>query len=111
ILLDDRAWSADAERRALARAGLAQVSSRALARDLSASSPLTLRWAGYLIVGDELRPLPIGSTLDSDAGVFSWLPGPGFLGDYRLVFIDHENKSKAFLTIRIEGSGLNFGRF
>ena len=79
----------------------APPSSRALARDLSDSSPLTPRWEGYLIVGDELRSLPIGSTLDAVAGIFSWLPGPGFLGDYRLVFIDRENKSKAFLTIRI----------
>ena len=45
------------------------------------------RYTGYLRVKDELRPLPIGSTLDSVHGVFYWQPGPGFLGDYELVFL------------------------
>lgn len=42
--------------------------------------------AGYLAVGDKLRELPIGSTLDSDAGIFYWQPGAGFVGEYHLVF-------------------------
>ena len=42
---------------------------------------------GYRVVGDELRPLPIGSTLDIQKGVFLWQPGPGFIGEYDLVFI------------------------
>ena len=32
-------------------------------------------------------PRPIGSVLDNERGVFHWLPGPGFVGDYDLVFI------------------------
>jgi hypothetical protein len=39
---------------------------------------------GYLLVKDERRPLPVGSTLKS--GRFYWQPGPGFLGDYDLLF-------------------------
>jgi hypothetical protein len=35
-----------------------------------------------------VSPLPIGSTLDMENGVFYWQPGPAFLGEYRLVFID-----------------------
>jgi hypothetical protein len=35
-----------------------------------------------------VSPLPIGSTLDIEKGVFYWQPGPAFLGEYRLVFID-----------------------
>ncbi|MGE5340786.1 MAG: Ig-like domain-containing protein [Candidatus Omnitrophota bacterium] len=31
-------------------------------------------------------PLPIGSTLDREQGIFYWTPGPGFQGDYRLEF-------------------------
>jgi len=42
------------------------------------------------VVGDELRPLPIGSTLDAKKGTFSWLPGPGFLGTYNLVFVQED---------------------
>ncbi|MCP4151180.1 MAG: hypothetical protein GY757_25780 [bacterium] len=43
--------------------------------------------AGYLKVGQRLRPLPTGSTLDAKRGVFYWQPGPGFTGNYLLVFI------------------------
>lgn len=44
------------------------------------------RYKGYEVVGTQLRPLPIGSTLDANAGVFYWQPGPGFLGTFELVF-------------------------
>jgi Beta-propeller repeat/Putative binding domain, N-terminal/NHL repeat len=40
--------------------------------------------SGYQLVNGEHRPLPIGSSLKQ--GVFYWQPGPGFLGDYNLVF-------------------------
>jgi hypothetical protein len=42
---------------------------------------------GYMVVGDELRPLPVGATLNPVDGTFSWMPGPGFLGRYDLVFV------------------------
>ncbi len=42
--------------------------------------------SGYMIVGKQLRSLPIGSTLDSRKGKFYWQPGPGFIGEYRFVF-------------------------
>ncbi|MCP4152459.1 MAG: hypothetical protein GY757_32270 [bacterium] len=44
-------------------------------------------YQGYLRVGDRLRPLPIGSTLDTEKGLFYWQPGPGFVGDYEFIFI------------------------
>jgi hypothetical protein len=44
--------------------------------------------SGYLEAGSQLSPLPIGSTLDRKKGVFYWQPGPGFTGEYRLVFIE-----------------------
>ena len=44
-------------------------------------------YSGYLVVGQQLWPLPIGSTLDTEKGVFYWIPGPGFIGEYRLVFV------------------------
>jgi hypothetical protein len=41
--------------------------------------------AGYLRVGDALEALPIGSHL-TDAGVFTWAPGVGFVHAYDFVF-------------------------
>ncbi|HLP48380.1 MAG TPA: Ig-like domain-containing protein [Candidatus Kapabacteria bacterium] len=43
---------------------------------------------GYMVVGNETRPLPIGSTLDAGRGVFYWQPGPGFIGKYHLIFME-----------------------
>jgi hypothetical protein len=40
--------------------------------------------SGYQLVEGKRTPLPIGSSLNR--GVFYWQPGPGFLGDYDLVF-------------------------
>jgi len=44
-------------------------------------------YAGYHIVGDEWRGLPIGSSLDAQAGIFAWEPAAGFLGSYNLAFV------------------------
>jgi len=41
----------------------------------------------YQVVGSQLRSLPIGSNLDRERGIFYWHPGPGYVGEYRLVFI------------------------
>ncbi|UCH95574.1 MAG: hypothetical protein JSV88_01670 [Candidatus Aminicenantes bacterium] len=49
-------------------------------------------WQGYQVIGNQLRPLPPGSFLDAEQGFFCWQPGPGFVGYYRLVFIE---KSKS----------------
>jgi len=32
------------------------------------------------------KPLPVGSTLDEENGIFYWSPGPGFLGEHVLHF-------------------------
>jgi hypothetical protein len=59
---------------------------------------------GFQVIGGQLRPLPIGSTLDRKNGVFCWQPGPGFIGEYRLVFIRKEQNdemSRIDLNVRI----------
>jgi hypothetical protein len=61
--------------------------------------------SGYQIFGPELRRLPIGSTLLLPAGVFAWQPGPGFLGDFDLVFLDKDSQVKTFLKVRIVPRG------
>ena len=42
---------------------------------------------GYLHVGPDLRPLPIGSHFDPATGEFAWQPGAGFVGTYDLTFV------------------------
>jgi hypothetical protein len=61
-------------------------------------------YVGYLIVGNQLRPLPIGSFLDSMRGVFSWQLGPGFIGEYNFVFMSQDRsgiKNKKNIRVRI----------
>lgn len=61
-------------------------------------------YRGYQIVGNSLRPLPSGSTLDSKNGIWTWQPGPGFFGEHNLVFIAERNgrpESKTLLRVRI----------
>ncbi len=45
-------------------------------------------YSGYMVVGNRLSSLPIGSTLDTGKGIFKWNPGAGFLGRYKLVFVE-----------------------
>lgn len=45
------------------------------------------RYTGYMRVGNGIASLPIGSTLEDEAGVFSWQAGVGFAGSYDLVFV------------------------
>ena len=57
-------------------------------------------------VRGELRDLPVGSTLDAATGRFTWQPGPGFLGTYRLAFFvsDCAGVRRVDLDIVIEAS-------
>ncbi len=41
----------------------------------------------YSESGGKIRALPVGSSFRADEGCFYWIPGPGFLGEYTLVFI------------------------
>jgi len=66
------------------------------------SSPLCIKdYQGFLEVGENWYKLPIGSTLDSHQGIFHWLPGPGFCGDYTLVFIEKHGMIIKRILIRI----------
>ncbi len=69
---------------------------------LISSSPGSIY--GYLVVGEQLRKLPVGSTLDRQKGIFYWILGLGFVGNYDLVFVKKEStgemwKKKIRLTI------------
>jgi uncharacterized repeat protein (TIGR01451 family) len=54
--------------------------------------------AGYQLVNGQRTPLPIGSSLNR--GVFYWQPGPGFLGDYTLVF-ERPDGTQAQVRVKI----------
>lgn len=59
-------------------------------------------YRGYMKVGQQLRRLPVGSTLDKESGIFYWEPAPGFFGEYTLIFINDRNHLKRTLKIGIK---------
>ena len=53
---------------------------------------------GYQLVNGERAELPIGSSLKG--GVFYWNPGPGFVGEYTLVF-ERPDGTEAQVRVKI----------
>jgi hypothetical protein len=60
--------------------------------------------AGYLVAGQSLRDLPVGSHLDATTGTFTWVPVPGHMGTYHLVFIVDGAQLRVDVTVRPGGS-------
>jgi hypothetical protein len=61
--------------------------------------------SGYHLIGNRLGPLPAGSFLNKNTKIFNWMPGPGFLGYFQLVFIEkfkNGTKKVKFVSINIE---------
>jgi hypothetical protein len=65
--------------------GIARVHIKELERIEIQLADMESEVTGYVVAGEKLMLLPIGSSIKN--GVFYWTPGPGFLGDYRLVFV------------------------
>ncbi len=63
------------------------------------------QWTAAMRVGDELRPLPIGSTFDAEGGIFYWQLGPVFLGEYQLEF--HAAEGGALCVLARVGAKAN----
>jgi hypothetical protein len=42
---------------------------------------------GFLVKGKQFKPLPAGSTMDSERGIFYWQPVAGYVGDYTFDFV------------------------
>jgi Leucine-rich repeat (LRR) protein len=57
---------------------------------------------GFLVIDHRFRSLPIGSTLDTKRGVFSWQPGPGFYGTYEFIFIKADGSDRRKVRVRIK---------
>lgn len=71
--------------------GIIHIKTRELSRivihlDSTPKSDLSNYYVGYLDAGNQLMPLPIGSTFDHHKGILYWHLGPGFIGNYRLIF-------------------------
>jgi hypothetical protein len=49
-----------------------------------------------------LRPLPIGARLD-DSGVFTWQPGPGFVGAYDFTFATGSGRRDVRIVLHPKG--------
>jgi hypothetical protein len=54
---------------------------------ISDSNPVA---AGFILVGAQLKPLPVGTTICKVTGKFYWSPGPGFVGNYHFVFFERD---------------------
>ena len=56
---------------------------------------------GYLVANGELRDLPTGSSLDTRRGLFTWAPGVGYFGAYRLVFVAVDGQIPVTVTMEL----------
>jgi hypothetical protein len=50
----------------------------------------TGKLSGWLVVGDQYRPLPPGTSLNSERGTFCWQIGMVYVGRYHLFFIEED---------------------
>ena len=72
-------------------------------------SPAT--YEGYVAMNGRMRPLPVGSSLDASTGVFTWQPGPGFIGRYEFVFLrTGSNGLKTRIPVSVRISSKTDGR-
>jgi hypothetical protein len=53
-----------------------------------------VRVTGYMAAGNRLVSLPVGSSFNKERNTFYWHAGPGFFGDYRLIFIEEGPSGK-----------------
>ena len=108
-----RGWALDAPLRAYTAdaSGRVLISGEELDRfELRLGGSASTRYAGYVRVGRALAPLPIGSHLDSQTGVFTWGTGVGFVGTYDLVFVRGADgrvdaRQEVRVVLRPKGSG------
>ncbi|UCH93157.1 MAG: hypothetical protein JSV88_23125, partial [Candidatus Aminicenantes bacterium] len=74
--------------------GITHIQCKELERIMIQVSRAGIEVEGYMMVGNRLMSLPVGSTFEKMGGRFSWIPGPGFLGTYRLIFIETNQYGK-----------------
>jgi hypothetical protein len=60
--------------------------------------------SGWMMVGNQFKSLPPGSTLDPDEGIFYWQASHGFCGVYPMMFVERDafgNTAKRFVLFHI----------
>jgi hypothetical protein len=60
--------------------------------------------SGWMVVGEQLKSLPIGSTFHPDEGTFLWQAGLAFCGDYQFLFMERDafgNMTKWNVFVRV----------
>jgi Mg-chelatase subunit ChlD len=72
--------------------GIIEVETRELEPLQLQLSSESISIAGFIKTGEKLHPLPPGSTLKE--GSFYWIPGHGFIGEYRLIFVQKNKNSQ-----------------
>ena len=60
---------------------------------------------GYLVVGEDLFPLPVGSHVYTPSGRFTWAPVAGFLGPFDLIFVTPDGRIPVRIEIVARASG------
>ena len=58
-------------------------------------------YRGYAIADERLVALPVGSHLDPDTGEFAWVPGLGFGGTHRLVFVRRDGTGEQQIRVDV----------
>ncbi|MCP4215611.1 MAG: hypothetical protein GY765_13235 [bacterium] len=62
------------------------------------------RYAAYQVVGKAYRQLPIGSTFNEERGIFYWQPGPGFLGEFKMMLVNISARTRKMIRITVAPS-------
>lgn len=60
--------------------------------------------SGWMVVGEQLKPLPIGSTFDPANGILLWQAGLAFCGHYEFLFMERDaygNMTKRTVFVHI----------
>jgi hypothetical protein len=63
------------------------------------------KYQGYLLSNGKLNKLPIGSTMDSENGIFYWSTPQGFMGRFPMVFVKTDakgNQTRSTIILEVQ---------
>ena len=101
-LNQDQSFESESENTARAERILSATRTNIITGDGSKDPSPFLPYKAYALVGEELRPLPIGASFDARDGILFWQTGPGFLGEHQFVLVDTVSKIRHTIRITIK---------